>query len=132
MRRITKILTASISSIFKVNFGAIAVERGKLLGYLSFWGGLEGHFGNVKGSYSPLFANAIGGENRGKTLSLLFQYASEQMIKDEILSFAICTYSHDVELKESLIMNGFGIRCSDAIRNNRLYRNYEGRRNLYN
>jgi hypothetical protein len=33
------ILTASISSIFKRNFGAIAVERGKLLGYLSFWGG---------------------------------------------------------------------------------------------
>lgn len=111
------ILTASLGGIFKSKFGAVAVERGKLLGYLSFWGGWSGHFGNVKGSFSPLFANAVGGECRGKTLSLLFQYVSEQMIQDEILSFAICTYSHDAELKESLIMNGFGIRCSDAIRN---------------
>jgi ribosomal protein S18 acetylase RimI-like enzyme len=110
------ILTSSLNDMFKSNYGAVAVENGKLLGYLSFWGGWSGHFGNVKGSFSPLFANSFSGENRGKTASLLFQYVSEEMVKEEILSFAICTYSHDAEVMASLTMNGFGIRCSDAIR----------------
>jgi len=39
------------------------------------------------------------------------------MIKEEILSYGICVYSHDVEIMTTLTMNGFGIRCSDAIRN---------------
>lgn len=111
------ILTNSLNDMFKSKYGVVAVERGQLVGYLGFWGGWDGHFGNVKGSFSPLYANAVRGENRGKTTSLLFQYASEEMVKDEILSFAICTYSHDEEIATSLIMNGFGIRCTDAIRN---------------
>lgn len=111
-----EILTHSLNDMFRGKYGVVAVEKGKLIGYLGFWGGMDGHFGNVKGSFSPLFANAISGENRGKTASLLFQHASEEMIKEGILSFAICNYSHDFEVATSLTMNGFGIRCSDAIR----------------
>mgnify|MGYP000164355539 CR=1 FL=1 len=111
------ILTETLKDMFRSKYGAVAVERGKLLGYLGFWGGLDGQFGNVKGSFSPLFANAISGENRGKTISQLFEHVSEKMVREEILSFAICTYSHDVEITSSLTMNGFGIRCADAIRN---------------
>lgn len=112
-----EILTASLKNIFKSKYGAVAVEREKVIGYLSFWGGINGQFGNVKGSFSPMFANAYYGENRGKIASLLFQHASEEMIKEEILSYAICVYSHDTEIVKALTMNGFGIRCSDAIRN---------------
>lgn len=57
------------------------------------------------------------GEDRGKLVSLMFQHASEEMMKEEILSYAICVYSHNVEVMTSLSMNGFGIRCSDVIRN---------------
>lgn len=112
-----EILTALLEDIFKSKYGAVAVERGEILGYLSFWGGINEHFGNVKGSFSPIFANAYKVENRGKIVSLLFQHASEEMIKEEILSYAISVYSHDTEVIEALSMNGFGIRCSDAIRN---------------
>jgi len=111
------VLTNSLNDMFRSNYGVVALEKGKLIGYLGFWGGWDGHFGNVKGSFSPLFANAVGGDNRGKTASMLFQHASEEMIKEEILSFAICTYSHNAEVASSLTMNGFGIRCSDAVRN---------------
>ncbi len=76
-----EVLTDLLSDIFKNNHGMVAIERGKVLGYLSFWKSVNGHFGNVKGSFSPLFANAYGGENRGKIASLLFQYVSEEMIK---------------------------------------------------
>lgn len=111
------VLTALLKEIFENKRGLVAIERGKLLGYLGFWGARNNHFGNVKGSFSPLFANAYSGENRDKIASLLFQHVSEEMIKEEILSYAICLYGHDSEVMASLTMNGFGIRCSDAIRN---------------
>jgi ribosomal protein S18 acetylase RimI-like enzyme len=111
------VLTALLKEIFENKRGLVAVERGKVLGYLGFWGARNNHFGNVKGSFSPLFANAYGGENRDKIASLLFQHVSEEMIKEEILSYAICLYGHDTEVMAALTMNGFGIRCSDAIRN---------------
>lgn len=106
-----------ISDIFNSKYGLVAIEDEKLVGYLMFWGGFEGHFGNVKGSFSPLFGSAFAGRSRQKTASLLFENVSKIMIKDEIFSFAICKYAHDKEISESLIFNGFGIRCSDAIRN---------------
>ena len=63
-----------------------------------------------------MFGSAFGGRNRKKTASLLFEHVSKQMIKDGIFSFAICKYAHDKEIIESFILNGFGIRCSDAIK----------------
>ena len=110
-------LNELISDIFNSKYGLVAIEEEKLVGYLTFLGGFEGHFGNVKGSFSPLFGSAFAGRNRQKTASLLFENVSKIMIKDGIFSFAICKYAHDKEIAESLIFNGFGIRCSDAIRN---------------
>lgn len=110
-------LKVLISDIFNSKYGLVAIEDEKLVGYLMFWGGFEGHFGNAKGSFSPLFGSAFGGRNRQKTSSLLFENVSKIMIKDGICSFAICKYAHDKEIAESFVLNGFGIRCSDAIRN---------------
>lgn len=109
-------LQALISDIFNCKYGLVAIEENKLVGYLVFWGGFEGHFGNVIGSFSPLFGSAFAGRNRQKTASLLFQKVSEVMIKDNICSFSICKYAHDKEIAEMLVLSGFGIRCSDAIR----------------
>jgi len=106
-----------LKDIFKGQHGAVALKEGKVIGYLSFWGGISGQFGNVTGSFSPVFANAYEGRNRGKTASLLFQHASAEMTKEGILSYAISVNSHDTDVMEALKMNGFGIRCCDAIRN---------------
>lgn len=110
------VLNDLLSGIFREGHGVVAVEKGEVLGYLAFWGGIDEQFGHVKGSFSPMFANAYGGEDRGKMASLLFQHASEAMVRDEILSYAICVYGHDAEIMKALTMNGFGVRCSDAIR----------------
>jgi ribosomal protein S18 acetylase RimI-like enzyme len=113
----TSVIIDLLNDIFKGNNGVVAFDKGKLIGYLSFWGGINNLFGNVKGAFSPMFANSYGGDNRGKLASLLFQHASEEMVKKEILSYAICSYSHDYEVMRALNLNGFGIRCSDGIRN---------------
>jgi ribosomal protein S18 acetylase RimI-like enzyme len=111
-----EVLTEMLSEFFKKNYGLAAVENGNLVGYMGFWGGIEGFFGNVKGAFSPLFGNAYSGKDRGKLASLLFQYASEQMVKEEIFCYGICAYGHDIEVMKALTLSGFGIRCSDAVR----------------
>lgn len=103
--------------IFNSKYGLVAIEDEKLVGYLVFLGGFNGQFGNVKGSFSPLFGSAFAGKSRKKTASMLFENVSKLMIKDRIFSFAICKYAHDKEIAEALIFSGFGIRCSDAIKN---------------
>jgi GNAT superfamily N-acetyltransferase len=110
------VLTNLLSELFRSNYGLAAIEKGKLIGYLGFWGGIEGFFGNVKGAFSPLFGNAYSGTDRERLASLLFQHASEQMVKNEIFCYAICSYAHDPEVMKALCLSGFGVRCSDAIR----------------
>ncbi|WP_160691125.1 GNAT family N-acetyltransferase [Clostridium sp. C2-6-12] len=115
-KNIKEKLQALIFDIFKSRYGLVAIEDGKIAGYMMFWGPFEGHFGNVKGSFSPLHGSAFGGTNRKKTASLLFEKVSKTMIDEGIFSFAICKYAHDKEISETLAFNGFGIRCSDAIK----------------
>lgn len=111
-----EVLTEALSETFEGKYGVVAVEKGKVLGYLSFWRPINGFFGNVKGAFSPLFANACDIDNKDRVLSLLFQHASEEMVKEEILNYAICLYGHDIEAMKTLTINGFGMRCSDLIR----------------
>lgn len=105
-----------ITNIFDDKHGMVAIEDGELIGYLSFFGPWDGFFGDVKGAFSPLGGSAFSGKDRNKIASLLFEKVAEQLIKENICSIAICTYAHDEEVAKSFVMNGFGIRCSDAIR----------------
>lgn len=68
----TDVLNSLIYDIFNRKSGVIAVDRGNVLGYLSFFGGINGQFGKVKGSFSPIYANAYGGEDRGRLASLIY------------------------------------------------------------
>ena len=95
--------------------GMAAVEAGKLKGFLAFYPPFDGLNGNAKGVFSPLGGNAFSGENKGKLASLLFEASSAMLLKEGVTSFAICRYAHDEETAKSFILNGFGIRCMDAI-----------------
>lgn len=109
-------LQGLIEKLFQSKYGIMALEQEELMGYLCFYGPWDGFFGDVKGAFSPLGGSAVTGNDRNKTASLLFEKVSEELIKDEICSIAICVYAHDEEIAKSFVMNGFGIRCSDAIR----------------
>lgn len=109
-------LQGLIENLFQSQYGIMALKQGELIGYLCFYGPLDGFFGEVKGAFSPLGGSAVAGNDRNKTASLLFEKVSEELIKDGICSIAICAYAHDEEIAKSFVMNGFGIRCSDAIR----------------
>ena len=101
------------------NFGGkAALCDGKLVGYLLFAGPWEGMFGNVKGVFSPLGGSAFSYEyeNRDKLASMLFAAVAQELVAEEIFSCALSRYAHDEVVAKSFVLNGFGIRCMDAVR----------------
>lgn len=110
-----KELEVLIQRLFKNKYGKVAVENGKVIGYLGFQEPRDGFHGNVKGVFSPLGGSAFAGENRNILASKLLQKVTESLVTDGICSFSLSRYAHDEEVGRSFIMNGFGIRCSDAI-----------------
>lgn len=105
-----------VTELFKSKYGMVAIEDSKLIGYISFWDIRNEFFGECKGVFSPLGGNAFAGKDRNKLASLLFEKISQRLVDDGITSIAICRYAHDEEIQRSLVFNGFGIRCSDAVR----------------
>lgn len=111
-------LTGVIGWLSSQPFGKAAVCDGKLVGYLLFAGPWDGFFGDVKGVFSPLGGSAFSYEykNRGRLASQLFSSAAEDFVKNGAYSCALSRYAHDEETAKSFVLNGFGIRCSDAVR----------------
>lgn len=106
---ILSILTSTAST----GFGIVAVDAEKISGFLSFYAPIMNFFGNVKGAFSPLGANYATDE---KLLTQLLDHAFQKMLPDEILQYGMSVYSSDVMTGQALSMNGFGIRCCDAVR----------------
>ena len=117
-------LTQLLTWLSEQPYGKVALYQGKIIGFLAFGGPWDGFHGNEKGVFSPLGGSAFaeaketgkGGISRGKLASMLFAEVAEELVRDGIFSCAISRYAHDEEVANSFIFNGFGIRCSDAIR----------------
>lgn len=114
-RSFEKELEVIIQKLFNNKYGKVAVENGRVIGYLGFEGPLDGFHGNVKGVFSPLGGSAFAGDNRNMLASKLLQEVATDLVADGICSFSLSRYAHDEEVGRSFVMNGFGIRCSDAI-----------------
>ncbi|MGF7057929.1 GNAT family N-acetyltransferase [Brassicibacter mesophilus] len=114
-RSFEKELEIIIQRLFNNKYGKVAVENGKIIGYLAFEGPWDGFHGNVKGVFSPLGGSAFSGDNRNVLASKLLQEVAADLVADGVCSFALSRYAHDEEVGRSFVMNGFGIRCSDAI-----------------
>ena len=114
-RSFEKELGMIIQRIFKYKYGKVAIENGRVIGYLAFIGPWDGVDGNVKGVFSPLGGSAFSGDNRNMLASRLLEEVSTDLVADGICSFSLSRYAHDEEIARSFVMNGFGIRCSDAI-----------------
>lgn len=112
-KRISKL----IDWLGKQPYGKVALVDGRLVGYILFAGPWDGFFGNVKGVFSPLGGSAfsLDCKNRGRLASQLLAAAAEDFVKDGVFSCALSRYAHDEETARSFVLNGFGIRCCDAV-----------------
>lgn len=104
-----------LTELFENGKGKVAIEEGKVIGYIAFWGPFEGFHGMVKGVFSPFGGSGFNGKDNGKLASLLVQEVCEELLKEGVLHYAISYYAHDQEVRESMMFNSFGIRCSDLI-----------------
>ena len=98
-------------------YGKAAFEDGKLVGFLRFYGAIEGFHGSAKGAFCPMGGSAFMSKTPAKTASMLYQEAAADLVRDGITSHAVCLYSYNQKICNSFMMNGFGARCSDAILN---------------
>lgn len=100
------------------NLGVVALDGDKMVGFLCAYLPLEDAFGttNAKGTFSPIHAHGVIGENRDRIYSKLYQAAAEKWVSEGIVSHAIALYTHDKASINSFFYNGFGLRCIDAIR----------------
>lgn len=108
-------LDGMIGQVKGAPYGKAMLDRGKLAGYLAFFGPWEGFHGVGKGVFSPLGASAFAGKDKGKTASLLFQAAAKELVEAQIFSAAVSRYAGNEEVNRTFCLNGFGIRCSDAV-----------------
>jgi len=111
-------LTGILHWLSSQSFGKAAINDGKLVGYLIFAGPWDGFFGDVKGVFSPLGGSAFSYDykNRGRLASMLFASAAEEFVEQGVFSCALSRYAHDEEIAKTFVLNGFGIRCSDFVR----------------
>ncbi len=113
---VTDQLRELITGLFRKNYGFVAMCEGEMAGYLAFTGPIEGFFGTCRGAYSPLGGNAFFGYDRGRVCSKLMEEGMEQLLREaQVTSFALTRYADDTVVDRSLVLNGFGIRCSDAV-----------------
>lgn len=97
------------------NLGSVAIDKNKVVGFITCYAPINNFFGNVKGAFSPIHGHAVIKENRSYIYSKLYQHVADKWVNNDILSHGIALYSHNNTAIESFFHNGFGLRCVDAI-----------------
>lgn len=110
-----KQLEHSIATLFEKGNGLVAIQNGHVIAYIAGFK-VQNFFGNVAGVYCPIYGHGFSSECHRKTLVQLYSNASDRWVKQELLTHAITLYSHENDLSDYLFWQGFGKRCSDAIR----------------
>lgn len=95
--------------------GVMAVENGRLAGYLGAWP-VDSLFGPVGGSYSPLCGHGVNGHQGPAFYWELYRRAAREWVADRRFSHAVTLFAHDTASIEQWFRLGFGMRCVDGIR----------------
>lgn len=104
-----------LSDMMKHELGTVALDNNEVVGFLTCYAPINNFFGTVKGAFSPIYAHGTIKKNRKQIYSKLYQEVAKKWIQQGILSHAIALYAHNKEAIESFFLNGFGMRCVDAI-----------------
>ena len=102
------------------NYSKVVLIQNKVAGFVAFLNAWDGFFGNAKGTFSPFGTSAFLQKNdfgiaREKIISMTISEMMADMVKDGITSFALSYFESDAYFMKTLVLLGFGIRCSDAI-----------------
>ncbi|MBN2851265.1 MAG: GNAT family N-acetyltransferase [Clostridia bacterium] len=111
---IIDILRNKIEQLSVFNLGVVAVENEKVIGYI-LGAPIEEFYGKNRGIYVPLYAHGAIGDK--VTINhLMYRKFAKLCVSKSIFSHAITFYVNQKEVIDGFVWNGFGFRCSDAIR----------------
>lgn len=98
--------------------GVAAVDQGRLVGFLCCIDPFDHAFGStdVRGVFSPMGANGVAGQDRGRIYAAMYAKAAEKWVAAGAVSHGICLYAHDEAAQGQFFKYGFGLRCVDAVR----------------
>ncbi len=97
--------------------GVVAVESERMLGFIGCFNPWEQAFDSkARGTFTPIHAHGCVKENRDKIYQRMYQKVADTLVKKGVLYHAIGLYEHDKDAIYAYFHNGFGHRCSDAIR----------------
>lgn len=111
----------NLISMIDNNLGIIAIENGKIIGFLAGYGPINEFFGKSNGIFIPIDGHGTIKENRNYIYTSLYREAAKYWASKEIFTHGIGVYSHDLSTLNNFFVNGFGMRCVDAITS--LYQN---------
>lgn len=103
--------------------GVVALENGKLMGFLGAYGPFEGMFGTAGsesasrfvGVFSPVHAHAAAKNAPVKLWQRLYQHAAEKWRQQGAAYHAVALFAHDRTAQQAFFDYGFGKRCVDAV-----------------
>ena len=99
------------------DFGVAAFDGDTMVGFLGCYNPWDGAFdSNVKGTFTPVHAHGCIKENRTGIYERMYQQMAKTLVEQGVLYHGIALYAHDKEAISAYFHNGFGHRCSDAIR----------------
>jgi len=99
------------------DFGVAAFEGDVMVGFQGCYNPWNRAFdSNVKGTFTPVHAHGCVRENRARIYERMYQSMADELVKQGVLYHGIALYAHDVEAIAAYFHNGFGHRCSDAMR----------------
>lgn len=104
-----------IERLIEAGNGMVAVRDRALLGFMAAVRA-PSLFGTVDGAYCPLWGHAMAEGIDKAVWQELYNRAADLWTSRKMYTHAITVFAGEMGLRDSLVYNGFGMRCADAIR----------------
>jgi GNAT superfamily N-acetyltransferase len=110
------LIAGKINGLLQDHPGIVALENGRLVGYLTWL--VADHFRNTdrRGAYCPEWAHAAAAEGQSKVYRALYREAARQWAAQGCQVHAITLLAHDQEALQTWFWSGFGMGTVDAVR----------------
>lgn len=110
-----EVIKANLRHIITNKLGVVAIENKQLMGFLAGYGPISEFFGKNQGIFVPIEGHGAIDNNSEYIYTSLYREAAKYWASKGIFSHGIALYSHNEKLINNMFVNGFGMRCVDAM-----------------
>lgn len=95
--------------------GVVAIDNDKVVGFISCYGPIDNFFSSNKGVYCPIHGHGTRNHDSKNIYSHMYCEAAKKWVSQGLVTHAITHYAHNKDAIDTFFVNGFGMRCIDAI-----------------